>query len=264
MAGLAAAGALDWPSSIACGLSGRASTRCCPWPRWGVRSSAPGCYRATDWLWLSRGRASLVDVTLEFLTQLVFLLLGVTALALTTPDDAWEKWTGAALLTTCGAVGLLAAQRFGLLRLFEALARQIAARWPSAGGLDGMEAATVALYRRRGPLLTAAALHLAAWILGSVESWAVLQLVTPGGHPGAGLDRRSLGHGGTQRRVCGAGGLGRAGNGVCLCSRGGWAARDVRPIAFPDQTGAGDLCRSAGAAVLAAGNPVQNRLRRDT
>ncbi len=35
------------------------------------------------------------------------------------------------------AAGLLAAQRFGLLRALEALARQIAARWPGAAAWTG-------------------------------------------------------------------------------------------------------------------------------
>ncbi len=121
------------------------------------------------------GASVVVDVTVEFVTQLVFLLAGILALAITSPTGAWEAWIGAALLTAAAAIGLLAAQRFGLLRLLEALARRIAARWPAASGLTGLDAAAAASYRRTAPLAACAGLHLVAWLLGSLESWAVLR-----------------------------------------------------------------------------------------
>ena len=120
------------------------------------------------------GASVVVDVTLEFLTQLVFLLAGVAALAATAPAGGWQDWLSAALVTAGMAGGLLAAQRFGLLRLLELLAGRIAARWPSAGSLHGMNEAAVAMYARHRRLLVAAGLHLLAWVLGSIESWAVL------------------------------------------------------------------------------------------
>ncbi len=118
-----------------------------------------------------------VDVTVEFLTQLVFLLLGVAALAAVAPGGVGAGWAGAALLTAAMVGGLLAAQRFGLLRLVEALARRIAARWPAVGSLTGMNEAAAAMYCRRGRLGRSAALHLLAWALGSIESWAVLHAI---------------------------------------------------------------------------------------
>ena len=135
----------------------------------------------------------MVDVTVEFLTQLVFLLLGVAALTLISPAGVWQGWLGTALLTLCMAGGLLAAQRFGLLRLLEALARHIAARWPAAGSLTGINDAVAALYRRRANLARAATLHLLAWLLGSVESWAVLHTLGYGVSPLQALIIESLG-----------------------------------------------------------------------
>ncbi len=120
------------------------------------------------------GASVVVDVTLEFLTQLVFLLAGVAALAATSSAGGWQGWLSAVLVTAGMAGGLLAAQRFGLLRLLELLAGQIAARWPSAGSLRGMNEAATAMYARHRRLLVAAGLHLFAWVLGSIESWAVL------------------------------------------------------------------------------------------
>ena len=120
------------------------------------------------------GASVVVDVTVEFVTQIVFFVIGVAVLAAASPVGAWERWLGAALVTAMLAGGLLAAQRFGLLRLLELLARQVAARWPAAGSLVGMNEAAAAMYGRRRALAYAAVLHLAAWLLGSIESWAVL------------------------------------------------------------------------------------------
>ena len=134
---------------------------------------------------LSRGGDSLaaasasvvVDVTVEFLSQLGFLVIGIAVLATTSPAGIWQAWVGVALLTAAFAGMLLAAQRFGLLRSLELLARQIAVRFSLAGSLEGMTLATAAIYRRRASLIQAFALHLVAWLLGTIESWAVLQNV---------------------------------------------------------------------------------------
>ncbi len=120
------------------------------------------------------GASVVVDVTTEFLSQLVFLLAGLVALAATYSGAQWQTWVGPALLTAAMAGGLLAAQRFGLLRLVEGLAQRIAARWPGAGSLAGMDEAAAAIYRRRPAVLRASPLHLLAWALGSIETWAVL------------------------------------------------------------------------------------------
>ncbi len=124
---------------------------------------------------LAQASASVVvDVTVEFLTQLLFLLAGIAALAAIARAGAWQGWAGAALLTALAAAALLAAQRFGLLRIVERLAGGIAARWQVAGTLAGMNQAAAAMYARRGPVAAASGLHLLAWLLGSIESWAVL------------------------------------------------------------------------------------------
>lgn len=120
------------------------------------------------------GASVVVDVTTEFLSQLVFLLAGLGALAFATSGGRWQAWAGTALLTAASSCGFLAAQRFGLLRLVDGLARRIAARWPAAAALAGLDEAAAAIYRRRSALLGSGALHLLAWALGSVESWAVL------------------------------------------------------------------------------------------
>ncbi len=130
------------------------------------------------------GASVIVDVTVELLTQVAFLAAGLGALAWLTHRTGWE-WLEAALAGALAAAALLLAQRFGLLRALEALLRGIARRWPAMAGasLDGIHAAALDFYRQPAPLLHGTGLHLLAWVLGSIEAWAVLHalgvLATP-------------------------------------------------------------------------------------
>ena len=130
---------------------------------------------------LSRAGASvIVDVTLEFLTQIAFLLAGLCALAWLSDGAAgWSAWLSAVLAGVGAMAALLVAQRFGLLRAMEALMRAIAGRWPVMAGasLDGLHAAAFEFYRRPMALARCTALHLLAWALGSVETWIVLNAI---------------------------------------------------------------------------------------
>ena len=124
----------------------------------------------------NRAAASvIVDVTFELLTQVAFLALGLCALAAQSHHAA--AWAGVALAGAAASAGLLLAQRFGVLRVLEALLRGMARRWPSLAGssLDGLHAAALDFYRQpRAMLLRGVALHLLAWVLGSIETWATL------------------------------------------------------------------------------------------
>ena len=139
------------------------------------------------------GASVVVDVTVEFLTQVVFLLAGIVALGIMAPGAAWRGWLGAVALTAALAAALVVAQRFGVLRLMEALARRIAARWPAAGFLSGMDEAAGRMYRRSAALRVSGGLHLSAWLLGSIESWAVLHALGFGISPMQALVIEALG-----------------------------------------------------------------------
>ena len=115
-----------------------------------------------------------VDTTLEFLTQLGFLLIGLSTWAAISDAGSWRGWIAAAALIATGLVGLLAAQRLGVLRMVERLSRRIADRWPGAAALTGLDGAATAIYRRPAAVLRGSGLHLVAWLLGTVESWTVL------------------------------------------------------------------------------------------
>jgi putative membrane protein len=121
-----------------------------------------------------------VDVTLEFLSQIIFLVVGLAlwSASMASAGDApsWGPWLGVGGLAAAAAGALITAQSFGLLRLMEALMKQIAARLPALAtvSLEGLHIYALGLYRRGGPMTISCALHLLAWMLGTIESWAVL------------------------------------------------------------------------------------------
>jgi len=126
---------------------------------------------------LSRAAASvIVDVTIELLTQVAFLIAGLCALSRLSQGTAGDTWISAALAGIAVAAALVLAQRFGLLRALEALVRGMARRWPILAGasLDGVHAAALDVYRQPAALLRSAGLHVLAWTLGSIETWAIL------------------------------------------------------------------------------------------
>ena len=129
----------------------------------------------------SRAAASVVvDVTVELLTQVLFLLAGLCVLAaISGQGGQWSGQWEAVVAGVVTAVSLLLAQRFGLLRALEALARGIARRWPALAGatLDGLQAEVLRVYRQPAALFGCVALHAAAWAMGTIESWIVLHLL---------------------------------------------------------------------------------------
>jgi putative membrane protein len=127
---------------------------------------------------LARSAASVVvDITLELVTLLGFMLIGLALLTVHGRDGLdWMR-----LLIIAGGIALVAggsllAQRFGLLRLLEALSRRIARHWPGFAdvSLDGLQAAARGIYQQTRPMAVGGLLHLLAWMLGTIEAWAVL------------------------------------------------------------------------------------------
>ena len=140
-----------------------------------------------------------VDVTVELCAQLAFLAAGCVLLAAVAGTGTAWLWCGSLGLAALAAASLVLAQRFGGLRLLEAVVRSIGRRWPSmrpglqGSGLDGLEAAALAIYRRPRRLLLAFCLQGAAWALGAGETWLVLQALGVDASPGQAFVVESLG-----------------------------------------------------------------------
>jgi putative membrane protein len=135
------------------------------------------------------GAGTTLDITMEALTQFLFTVLGIAVLAFA--DDgrslgwagAWAGgwgggWLEGALATMAlGLIGFVIAQRAGLLRIVEALARRLQRMFPSlsADAVRGLHEELMRLQKDRAALLRATSLHLVAWVVGIVETWLILK-----------------------------------------------------------------------------------------
>ena len=123
------------------------------------------------------GAATALDLLVEGATLPVVGLLGLGALWLLGGDPgALPAVIAAVALGAAGAAGFALAQRLGLLRLVEALARRL----PPGLRVQGLHAALMARTGDRRALVGGAALHVAAWSGGAAEVWIALRAL---GHP---------------------------------------------------------------------------------
>jgi uncharacterized membrane protein YbhN (UPF0104 family) len=136
-----------------------------------------------------------LDITIEVVTQFLFTLLGFAVLGLSShaAGAPWVAWMLALMAVTVGAFVL--AQRLGLLRLVEALIRPLARVFPgvSIDSVRGLHAELLRLQRDRGALLRAGSLHMAAWLLGVLETWLALFAMRHDADPAAAIVIESLG-----------------------------------------------------------------------
>ena len=126
------------------------------------------------------GATTIIDLTIEMLSQLIFTLLGLALLLVQRPgfDSAW--WTAVALVAAATAVvGFIAAQRHGLFRLLQKLATRLGLRQPFQGLVDAarIDAAIQEIYQQRLRVAGSLVLHLAAWVAGAAETWLALRLL---------------------------------------------------------------------------------------
>ena len=140
--------------------------------------------------------ATTLDITLESLTQALFTISGIAAVAAIGGNRALLPWLAAGVaLMAVGAVGFLLAQRAGLMRAIEWLTARMSQLVPalSPDGLHGLHAELMRRQRDPAAMATAAALHLLAWVTGVAETWVVLRAMGYGTDPLAALAVESLG-----------------------------------------------------------------------
>ncbi len=122
--------------------------------------------------------STVVDVTLELVSQLVYTLLGLALLAKLHPGSGIELPAIMALVAMAGlAVLFVIAQRRGIgmvERALASLSHTLFGAHPPGGSLRE----TIALLHDRPALLgLGLALHLAAWLLVGGETWLMLHLL---------------------------------------------------------------------------------------
>jgi putative membrane protein len=127
------------------------------------------------------GASVTVDLTMEFLSQIIFTLIGLALLISALNEPGIVPWTfGAVALGSAAVVALIAAQRFGLFQLIERGLVKLAERgpaWSLLSEIAGLHRAIVALYAAPAKLGRSFACHLISWLLGGLEVMLALHFL---------------------------------------------------------------------------------------
>jgi putative membrane protein len=131
---------------------------------------------------VAAGAASVtVDLTMEFLSQIIFTLIGLALLIPGLNEPGIVSWAFAAVaFGSAAVVFLIATQRFGLFQLIERGLVKLAERgpaWSSLSEIAGLHRAIVALYVAPAKLGRSFAYHLISWLLGGFEVMLALHFV---------------------------------------------------------------------------------------
>jgi putative membrane protein len=123
------------------------------------------------------GAGTTLDLTIEALTQFAWTMVGIGVLTAISTDQSWQPWLEGGMLTMAvGLLGFVLAQRAGMMRLIEAMATKLQRVFPSLSveSVRGLHTELMRLQKNRRALYQAFLLHLIAWALGTLETWAVL------------------------------------------------------------------------------------------
>lgn len=124
--------------------------------------------------------AVIVDVAIEFLTQLAYAVIGLLLLVTARPATDLLLPAAAWVVVAAGLCGaFLLAQRRGsrLLERFEPLiARHFSDALP--GKIESVTAALARIHADRTRLVVAAALHFGEWLATGAEAWLALHLMS--------------------------------------------------------------------------------------
>ena len=126
------------------------------------------------------GATTIIDLTIEILSQLLFTLLGLGFLLAHRPFTAGVWWAvGGLALAMVAVAGFVKAQRNGLLRILKKLPAQLGLqrRFASLVGLARIDAAIQQIYRHPVRIAMSIALHFAAWLAAAAETWLGLKLM---------------------------------------------------------------------------------------
>ncbi|HLG89186.1 MAG TPA: lysylphosphatidylglycerol synthase domain-containing protein [Alphaproteobacteria bacterium] len=125
--------------------------------------------------------ATVVDLSLELASQIVFAMLGLMGLMhLVAPSAASIPILAGLFGLTAMAAAFAASQWLGLARVAE----RMAGRLGMTGRVEGLHDAIIDAYRAPGALMICALLHLMAWLAGTFEVWLAMHFL--GGNIGLG------------------------------------------------------------------------------
>jgi len=126
------------------------------------------------------GATTIIDLTIEILSQLLFTLLGLGFLLAGRPGAGGAWWAvGGLVVATLAVAGFIHLQRRGLHRLLQKLPAQHGLRRCFEGLVEvaRIDAAIQQIYRHPVRVAASIMLHLAAWVVGAAETWLGLKLM---------------------------------------------------------------------------------------
>jgi glycosyltransferase 2 family protein len=138
--------------------------------------------------WPRAAASTVVDVTMEFLAQIAFAVVGLTILLIRAPGSSLAgPLAGALLAAVAAGVGFIWAQ-YRAAPVFTRLGRRIAREWfvQAGEGVDAVQGELREMYKRSLSIALGAALHLAGWIGTGVAAWLAYSLL------GADIDLASV------------------------------------------------------------------------
>ena len=123
------------------------------------------------------GGSVLVDLTFEFVTQIMFTAIGLLALLIVDSGSVVTHWALLGLaIAIPAAIGAILVQKWGIFRVVERLLEKLATKlgWPALLSLADLHETVATLYRNRRGVLVGIANHLGSWLFGAVEVWLIL------------------------------------------------------------------------------------------
>lgn len=124
--------------------------------------------------------STIVDMTAELLSQVIFTVAGVGVLLARGADPNVTLALIAALtLAAIAILGFFIAQRRGLLRLLESLPDRLGfgGEWASFADEHSLHDAVTAIYAQGWRMPASVALHVAAWGVAAFETWLALYVM---------------------------------------------------------------------------------------
>lgn len=123
---------------------------------------------------------TVVDLTMEIISQLIFTLIGLVILALGHPGEPLAWWALGGLAVTATAMGgFVVAQRSGLFQFLQSLPDRLGltASWSADDQSQSIHAGIEEIYGEMRRPIVSAVWHLAAWIVGAAEAWLALKFM---------------------------------------------------------------------------------------
>ncbi|MET0409246.1 MAG: lysylphosphatidylglycerol synthase domain-containing protein [Hyphomicrobium sp.] len=120
---------------------------------------------------------TIVDMTTEMLSQLIYTFLGLAFLFAYHPDEPAAWWAaGGLVIATVAVVGFLLAQKNGLILFLETLPAKLGftRAWEGLSDAGSIHAAIQTIYRDRKAVGYSVGLHVVGWLAGAAETWLAL------------------------------------------------------------------------------------------